>query len=220
MKNVLVLKIIIGALIVAVAGLAVKLTIVSPKVQTNSTETTTTVSAPVMTVQTTPTTTKSVSVVPNGWKTYTSAKYGFEIKYPSSADEIKPNLSYGDKWLLEVLIGRNFGIQILENTDKKTDIVSLRNVIMDYEGIYTQPLSFPYYPADPTDPTRPSPKITEFSIDGYPAIKSNYVAASEGTDKPQAVSIFTLSSKYIYKIDYAGNIQEGDQILSTFKFLK
>jgi hypothetical protein len=205
MKNNLVLKVVIGALIVIVVGLVVTLVMVMirPEVQTIVTETTTT-------------TTTILPIIIERWKTYENAQYGFEIKYPSSAEEIKPNLSYGDKWLLEVLIGRNFEIHILENTNKKTDIANLRNVIMDYEGIYTQPLSFPYHPTDPTNLNRPGPKITEFSIDSYPAIKSNYVAASEGIDKLQAVSIFTLSPKYIYKIDYAGNIQEGDQILSTF----
>jgi len=77
----LVLKVVMGALIIVVAGLAVKLTMTKPTVQTNVTQTTTTVT--VATAENT-STTKSTFVVPNGWKIYQSKESGFEIAYPSS----------------------------------------------------------------------------------------------------------------------------------------
>ncbi|MFZ2414417.1 MAG: hypothetical protein WAW33_00190 [Minisyncoccia bacterium] len=58
MKNNLVLKVVIGALIVAVAGLAVKLAMIKPTVQTNVAETTTIPPTTVTLAQTTTSTTK------------------------------------------------------------------------------------------------------------------------------------------------------------------
>lgn len=160
----------------------------------------------------------SDSVDTSDWKTYRSENYGFEIRYPNDYRvlDVKLDPDAGD--LAELMInGPHNGsadaqvmeIKILENTTGGAKIADLRNEVMKFYGATKWPFNFP----------REDAKVSEFSLNNQPAIKSNYGEPREGSDiTDPAVLVFTLNSQYVYRIFFINDASTGDQILSTLKF--
>ncbi|HAT73501.1 MAG TPA: hypothetical protein DCS08_00670 [Candidatus Moranbacteria bacterium] len=147
------------------------------------------------------------------WKEYRNEKLGFKIEYPSKNSSILEEKLDIDSSEINVLGNNgdyNVEIAISKNTTQKTDMNNLQSVIVNFYGESSWPFK-----------QNKDSKIKEFTMDNYPAIRRDYIEASENENiKDPATEIFTLSPRYIYRINYmCHSVNDCDKILSTFKFI-
>ena len=147
-------------------------------------------------------------------KTYTNSQYGFQLQYPNTNGsnflEVQPSGSYLDE-VMSVNLVPGIEINILKNDSGNTDISTLKNEITSWYGVSDWQKVSSSFPCGTSN-------ISDSNINGYTAVKINYNECAEGSSSGTPSSlIFITNSKYIYRIAYSKDLQQGDQILSTFK---
>jgi len=145
--------------------------------------------------------TSAIADATANWKTYSNEEYVYEIKYPQ-------DWKTKERSLMSDLGHRDF-VWIQSNGDEfSVDI-------WDFSFYSYDQLAEP--PPGGIDPDTINKK--EVIIDGQPAIELSYVAVGDGGLGAREIKkVFIQKNQLLYIISY--DSKRGEQILSTFKFIK
>lgn len=156
------------------------------------------------------------------WKTFTSTKWGFKVKYPK--DWAIANDTETGATLVSVaeLGGDTPQIRIGFSFAEIAGITTSYNAVTSYEINKPTKVKPEYQVADEIDTYI---RLEDTTIDSYKAVRTKLDLGYKDLDSSDTYIVFIVKGNRIYQVGISGgiNIDEKvkllDRILSTFKFL-